>query len=206
MSWSDLSSARLENEYVLLRPLAETDRPALATIAFDPEIWRYFVQRVATEADLDAFLRAAIEDTAAGARIVFGVVNRTRGQLAGSMAYGNLSEAERRLEIGWSWLGAAYRSQGINRWAKLLLLEHAFERLGCERVEFKTDVLNNPARRGLSNIGATEEGMFRSYNYMPDGRRRDTVWYSILKREWPVVRDGLTTAPKLSAPASKLLG
>jgi RimJ/RimL family protein N-acetyltransferase len=206
MSWSDLPSARLENERVLLRPLAEADRPALAAIVFDPEIWRYFVQRVATDADLDAFLRAAIDDMAAGRRIVFGVIDRTRGQLAGSMAYGNLAEAERRLEVGWSWLGAAHRGRGINRWAKLLLLEHAFERLGCERVEFKTDVLNIPARRGLGNIGATEEGMFRSYNYMPDGRRRDAVWYSILKREWPVVRDGLTAGPKLSAPASRLLG
>jgi RimJ/RimL family protein N-acetyltransferase len=205
MSWTNLSSTRLENEHVLLRPLVETDRPALTAIAFDPKIWRYFVQRVETEADLDAFLRTAIEDTAAGRRIVFGVIDRARGELAGSMAYGNITEADRRLEIGWSWLAAPYRGQGLNRWAKFLLLEHAFERLGCERVEFKTDVLNIAARRGLRNIGATEEGVFRSYNFMPDGRRRDAVWYSILKREWPIVRHGLTTAPKLPASASELL-
>ena len=206
MAWSSLCTLRLANEHVLLRPLAVTDRPELATIAFDDDIWRYFVQRVVTDADLDAFLRTAIDDTAAGRRIVFGVVDRSTGRLAGSMAYGNLAEADRRVEIGWSWLGADHRGKGINRWAKFLLLDHAFERLGCERVEFKTDVLNIPARRGLANIGATEEGVFRSYNYMPGGRRRDAVWFSVLRPEWPVVRDGLIAAPKLAAPASALLG
>jgi RimJ/RimL family protein N-acetyltransferase len=121
------------------------------------------------------------------------------------MAYGNLSEADRRLEIGWSWLGNAYRGCGVNRWAKFLLLEHAFERLSCERVEFKTDVLNVQARKALRNIGATEEGIFRSYNYMPDGRRRDAVYYSILRREWPNVRAGLIEHAKLSTSASELL-
>jgi RimJ/RimL family protein N-acetyltransferase len=206
MSWIDLPSLRLENDHVLLRPLEARDRPALHAIAFDAEIWRYFVQRIETEEDLDAFLRSALDDTAAGRRVVLGIVHRASGALAGSTAFGNLAEAERRLEIGWSWLGAAFRGQGINRWAKLLLLEHAFDRLGCERVEFKTDVLNVPARRGLANIGATEEGVFRSYNIMPGGRRRDAVWYSILRREWPIVRSGLTAAAKLPGPASTLSG
>ncbi len=205
MSWSELGSARLENEHVLVRPLVAEDRAALAGIAFDPDIWRYFVQRVASEDDLDAFVRGALDDRAAGRRMVYAVVDKTRGDaLAGSMAYGNLAPSEQRLEIGWSWLGAAYRGAGVNRWAKFLLLEHAFERLGCERVEFKTDVLNLQARQGLRNIGATEEGVFRSYNNMPDGRRRDAVYFSILKREWPVVRAGLLAARKLPVPASEL--
>jgi RimJ/RimL family protein N-acetyltransferase len=205
MSWAELGSARLENEYVLIRPLEAHDRSALATVAFDPDIWRYFVQRVTNEDDLDAFVRSALDDRAAGRRIVYAVVDKTRDNaLVGSMAYGSLAQSEQRLEIGWSWLGTAYRGAGINRWAKFLLLEHAFERLGCERVEFKTDVLNLQARQGLRNIGATEEGVFRSYNNMPDGRRRDAVYYSILKREWPVVRAGLLAARKLPAPASEL--
>jgi len=206
MSWASLSSVRLENDHVLLRPLTRQDRSALAEIAFDEEIWRYFVARVVTEADLDTFLNTAVDDIAAGRRVVFGVFDKSDGRLAGSMAYGNLAEADRRIEIGWSWLGADHRGRGVNRWAKFVLLEHAFERLECERVEFKTDILNVQARHGLANIGATEEGVFRSYNYMPGGRRRDAIWFSILNREWPVVRDGLLAGARLPAPASELIG
>jgi RimJ/RimL family protein N-acetyltransferase len=108
------------------------------------------------------------------------------------MSYGNLSEPDRRLEIGWSWLGAEFRGAGINRWAKYLLLRHAFEVLAAERVEFKTDVLNLPARRALSNIGAVGEGTLRSFNPMPGGRRRDAVFYSVLRAEWPQVQVRLT--------------
>lgn len=203
MSWMGLDETRLETDAVLLRPLRRDDRVALAAIAFDPDIWRYFVQRVTNEEELDRFLELALEDTAAGRRIVFGVVDKASGRLAGSMAYGNLAEAEQRLEIGWSWLGRDFRGREVNRWAKFLLLEHAFERLSCERVEFKTDVLNLQARKGLLNIGAVEEGVFRGYNNMPDGRRRDAVYYSILKREWPAVRRGLTGPGRLTAPATE---
>lgn len=205
MTWKTLAEVRLENDEVMLRRIERSDRAALSKIAFDPEIWRYFVQRVANEQDLDRFLELAIDDTAAGRRTVFAVLDKASGSLAGSMAYGNLSEPEKRLEIGWSWLGSAYRGRGTNRWAKFLLLRHAFEHLLCERVEFKTDVLNLQARKALKNIGATEEGVFRSYNTMPGGRRRDAVYYSILRSEWPIVRAGLIDRGKLSAPASELL-
>jgi RimJ/RimL family protein N-acetyltransferase len=202
----DLASVELENEHVRLRPIALTDRSALAEIAFDADIWRYFVQRIDNDADLDRFIRLAVEDTAANRRVVFAVINKETGSVAGSMAYGNLAEADRRLEVGWSWLGRAYRGKGVNRWAKFLLLQHAFEQLDCERVEFKTDVLNLQARKGLQNIGATEEGVLRSFNYMPDARRRDAIYYSILRREWPVVRSGLLHGAKLPRPAGEMVG
>lgn len=205
MNWKTLASTWLETDAVQLRPLRRDDRAALAAIAFDPDIWRYFVQRVTTETELDRFIDLALDDTAAGRRVVFAVIDKASGRLAGSMAYGNLAEGDQRLEIGWSWLGRDFRGQGVNRWAKFLLLEHAFEQLSCERVEFKTDVLNLQARKGLVNIGATEEGVFRSYNNMPDGRRRDAVYYSILKREWPAVRTGLREVGKVPAPASEHL-
>jgi RimJ/RimL family protein N-acetyltransferase len=206
MAWKELADARLENEYVQLQPIAFTDRAAFADIAFDADIWRYFVQRVDADADLDRFIQQAVEDTAAIRRVVFAVIDKVTGTVAGSMAYGNLAEADRRLEIGWSWLGRAYRGKGLNRWAKFLLLQHAFERLDCERVEFKTDVLNLQARKGLKNIGATEEGVLRSFNYMPDGRRRDAIYYSILRLEWPIVRSGLLKDVKLTRAASELVG
>ncbi|MEO9238417.1 MAG: GNAT family protein, partial [Jatrophihabitantaceae bacterium] len=104
--------------------------------------------------------------------------------------------ADQRLEIGWSWLGRDFQGAGINRWAKFLLLQHAFEQLAAERVEFKTDQLNLQARKALRNIGAVEEGVLRSFNPMPDGRRRDAVYYSVLRAEWPEVKRQLASQPR----------
>ncbi|MGB8843143.1 MAG: GNAT family protein [Aliidongia sp.] len=206
MAWKDLAATQLENDHALLRPITHADRAALAEIAFDPDIWRYFVQRIDGDEDLDRFISQAVEDNAAFRRVVFAVIDKATGKLAGSMAYGNMAEADRRLEIGWSWLGRAHRGQGLNRWAKFLLLQHAFDRLDSERVEFKTDVLNLQARKGLKNIGATEEGVLRSFNYMPGGRRRNAIYYSILRAEWPIVRSGLLERAKLEKAASEMVG
>ncbi|HEY6390779.1 MAG TPA: GNAT family protein [Bryobacteraceae bacterium] len=196
MSWESVRDARLENEHLLLRRISPADREQVRAIAFDPDIWRYFVVRVSNEADLDQFMADGVADTDAGRRIVFCIVHKPTNQIVGSMCYGNLAEKDKRLEIGWSWLGKQHRGAGTNRWAKYLLLEHAFETLECERVEFKTDVLNLRARQGLRNIGAKEEGVLRSFNFMPDNRRRDVIYYSILKREWPLVKSTLLSQAK----------
>lgn len=188
MSWAALPNLVLSNSRVTLRRIRVTDREELARIVFDEDIWRYFVTRIATVEDLDQFIETAIQDTLNRSRIVFAIVDRDSERIVGSTAYGNLAESDRRLEIGWSWVSAAARRTGINRAAKLALLDHAFDVLGCERVEFKTDVLNEVARTGLRGIGAREEGVLRSFNYMPGGRRRDVVYYSILRGEWPAVR------------------
>nr|WP_223182963.1 MULTISPECIES: GNAT family protein [unclassified Streptomyces] len=183
-----MAGLELGNERVTLRRIRVTDTEEFARIVYEPDIWRYFVQRIETPDDLHAFLETAIRDTLTGTRIVFAVVDESTGRIVGSCAYGNLAPADRRLEIGWSWLYAGARRTGVNRAVKLALLDHAFDVLGCERVEFKTDVLNTGARAGLSGIGATEEGVLRSFNVMPGGRRRDVVYYSILRAEWPAVR------------------
>lgn len=198
MSWAEAAPAALENDAVALRPVAESDREAIREIAFDADIWRYFVSRVEDDASFAAFFDAMLADTASGKRVCFHITDKVSGRTAGSMSYGNLSEPDRRLEIGWSWLGRDFRGQGVNRWAKLLLLQHAFDTLGAERVEFKTDVLNLQARAGLRNIGAVEEGVLRSFNPMPDGRRRDAIYYSILRGEWPGVREQLAEHPKVA--------
>ncbi len=199
MGWAALAATALENDHVRLRPIVEDDRASLHAIALDPDIWRYFVTLVETDADFDAFFDAAIADQAAGRRVAYHITDRRDGRTAGSMSFCNMAETDGRLEIGWSWLGAEFRGRGVNRWAKFLMLEHAFERLGAERVEFKTDALNERARRGLRNIGAAEEGTLRSFNPMPGGRRRDAVFYSVLRREWPRVREQLQTRPKVTA-------
>lgn len=195
MSWAQKAAAPLENEYLRLHPVTEDDREGIRAIAMDPDIWRYFVSLVEDEADFKTFFDTCLADQAAGRRVVFIVTDKASGRIAGSMSYGNMAEADARLEIGWSWLGRDFRGAGVNRWAKYLLLQHAFEQLGAERVEFKTDVLNERARRGLRNIGAVEEGTLRSFNYMPGGRRRDAVFYSVLRAEWPKVKEGLAAGP-----------
>jgi RimJ/RimL family protein N-acetyltransferase len=188
MSWDKLAGLELARGRVTLRRVRIADTDAFRDIAFEQEIWRYFVTAIQTPEDLDTFIEAAIRDTLNGTRIVFSVIDNSTGKIVGSSAYGNLAHADRRLEIGWSWLCAPARRTGVNRAAKLALLDHAFDELGCERVEFKTDVLNVSARAGLAGIGAVEEGVLRSFNYMPGGRRRDVVYYSILRHEWPGVR------------------
>lgn len=197
MSWARLAVSTLENEHVLLRPIAPGDRASLHAIAMDPDLWRYFVTMVSTDEEFDAYFDGALADHAAGRRAVYVVLDKPTSRAAGSMSYGNLAEPDLRLEIGWSWLGREFRGQGVNRWAKYLLMEHAFERMLAQRVEFKTDQLNVQARRGLRNIGAVEEGTLRSYNVMPGGRRRDAVFYSVLRDEWPRLKQRLATEAKI---------
>ncbi|APE35881.1 GNAT family N-acetyltransferase [Nocardia mangyaensis] len=202
MSWIVLGHRVLENDHVRLQPISVGDREALHAVAMDPEIWRYFVTMIETRADFDEFFDACLDDDCEGRRVVYVITDKASGRVAGSMSLGNLAESDARLEIGWSWLGRDFRGAGLNRWAKLLLLEHAFETLGAHRVEFKTDQLNMRARSALRNIGATEEGTLRSFNFMPGGRRRDAVYYSILAVEWAPIRQVLMTHPKVEPAIS----
>ena len=202
MAWAQLAATTLENGHVLLRPVAGEDRASLRAIAMDPDIWRYFVTIIETDADFDAFFDAAIADQQAGLRVVYHITDKRTGRAAGSMSFCNIAEPDGRIEIGWSWLGKEFRGRGVNRWAKYLMLEHAFEAMAAERVEFKTDALNMQARRGLRNIGAAEEGTLRSFNPMPGGRRRDAVFYSVLRAEWPSVRDLLLAEPAVLLPGA----
>jgi RimJ/RimL family protein N-acetyltransferase len=200
MTWAEAAATSLENEHVLLRPVCAQDREAWHAIAMDAEIWRYFVMRIDSDTDFDNYFDLGLADQQAGRRVVYHITDKATGRAAGSMSFCNLAETDGRLEIGWSWLGLEFQGRGVNRWSKFLLLRHAFEALKAERVEFKTDVLNTQARHGLSNIGAREEGVLRSFNPMPDGRRRDAVYYSVLRAEWPYVREQLLTRPKVTWP------
>jgi len=202
MSWADIAAATLENEHIRLRPITPDDRASLRAIAMDPQIWRYFVTMIETSADFDAFFDATIDDHVTGRRAVYHITDKRCGQAAGSTSFGTMAEHDARIEIGWSWLGRDFQGRGLNRWAKYLLMEHAFERMHAERVEFKTDRLNEQARRGLRNIGAVEEGTLRSFNVMPGGRRRDAVFYSVLRQEWPWVKQQLATQPKVGQPVA----
>jgi RimJ/RimL family protein N-acetyltransferase len=200
VGWAQLAAAPLQDEHVLLRPVVPDDRAALHAIAMDPDIWRFFVMAIRTDADFDAFFDLGLADQAAGRRVVYHITDKRTGHAAGSMSFCNIAEPDGRLEIGWSWLSREARGTGVNRWAKFLMLQCAFDQLGAERVEFRTDRLNLQARAALRNIGAREEGTLRSYNPMPGGRRRDAVFYGVVRPEWAYVRDQLLSRPKV-APA-----
>jgi RimJ/RimL family protein N-acetyltransferase len=178
----------LEDERVLLRPFVPGDIEQLRTIAMDQDTWRYMISRISNRQELEAWAQAAGQDRANGQRYTFVIVDQASGQIAGSTAYGNVSEKDKRLEIGWTWLAKDFRGSGLNRHCKFLLLSYAFEVLQYERVEFKADALNLRSRRAMLKIGATEEGVLRSHTLMHDGRRRDTIYYSILRPEWESIR------------------
>ena len=127
----------------------------------------------------------AYADRDAGTRRAFTIIDKATGEIAGSSSMGNISYHDLRLEIGWSWLGPQFRATGINKHAKFAMMRHAFDVLNFERVEFKTDVLNARAREGLRKVGGIEEGILRSHMTMWNNRRRTSIYYSVLKAEWP---------------------
>lgn len=183
-----IAAVSLHSERAHLRPLVPEDFDELRTIAYDEAIWAYSTGSIGSDDQLRGYLRKAQDDREVGVRFAFAVVDQRSGKVAGSMSYGYLSPRDSRLEIGWSWLGRPYQGTGLNRHAKYLLLAYALEELTLERVEFKTDVLNAQARRALRKVGATEEGVLRSHTLMHDGRRRDTIYYSVLQSEWGEIR------------------
>jgi len=183
----------IRNSVVSLRQMEESDVSALSEIAFDTNIWRYFVSNAGSDAGIRQYINGMVANRSRGVMIPFTIVEAGTGRVAGSSAFGNISEADQRVEIGWSWLGTAFQGTGVNTNAKYLMLRYAFEVLACERVEFKTDVLNLRARGALSKIGAVEEGVLRSHTLMHDGRRRDTIYYGVLRSEWETVSGRLLT-------------
>jgi RimJ/RimL family protein N-acetyltransferase len=133
-------------------------------------------------------MEAALQTQQAGTALPFTIFDKTSGKPAGSTRYGNIDKEHRRLEIGWTWIGKQWQRTPINTDTKLLLLTHAFEKLNCIRVEFKTDSLNERSRNALLRIGAKEEGVFRNHMITPSGRLRHSVYYSIIDSEWPEVK------------------
>lgn len=179
----------IENSSALLRPLTEGDETGLSKIAFNPDIWKFSVSRAMNLSELKEYIKSAIDERKRNSRYPFAIIHKVSENIAGSTSYGNVSMKDKRIEIGWTWLGKSYQGTGLNRECKLLLLEYAFEHLKFERAEFKTDVLNTAARKSLIKLGAKEEGILRSHTLMHDGRRRDTIYYSILKKEWETIKN-----------------
>lgn len=182
---------KLETDKVLLRPLEQEDITSFARLANEPSLWRYFTFLLNNSAELQRWVETALKEREEGKRIPFTIVEKPGGEICGSTSLGSISYYDKRIEIGWSWLGKHYQGTGINFHAKFCMLSYAFDVLNWERVEIKTDNLNERAKQGLRKIGAKEEGVLRSHMQMPLDRRRDSVFFSILKEEWPAIKNSI---------------
>jgi RimJ/RimL family protein N-acetyltransferase len=181
---------RLEGSIVVLEPFAEEHVEELWEAAQAPEIWAWLAHLDRRET-FDLWLELTIEAQRAGAEGPFATRDARSGKLIGSSRYLNVRPADRALEIGWTWLHPSAWRSGANVEAKLLMLRHAFETLGCVRVEFKTDARNERSRAALAAIPAQFEGILRNHMIVPDVGQRDSAYFSVIDSEWPTVEANL---------------
>lgn len=185
---------------MVLEPLAPEHADALFAAADDPSMFRYLSERLETLEDHRGYVQRGLAERDAGRAIPFGIRLRGDGAIVGTTRFAAIDLTHRRAEIGWTWIARRVQRTAVNTECKRLLLGHAFESMQLNRVELKTDALNQVSRAAIARIGAKPEGIFRSHMVMPDGRVRDTAWFSIVRDEWPVVRDALDR--RLAAPIS----
>jgi RimJ/RimL family protein N-acetyltransferase len=188
----------LEGQEVRLEPLELRHLEGLCAIGLAPDIWRYFPTNVEGAGDLRAYFETALRERAAGVSLPFATIAKSAGRVAGCTRFMNIERQHLRAEIGSTWIGAEWQRTRVNTEAKYLMLRHAFEVWKCNRVELKTDSLNQRSRNAILRIGAKEEGTFRNHMVVQGGRVRHTVYFSIVDSEWPEVKNSLEE--KLAAP------
>ncbi len=188
--WANLTQ-RLEGEFVVLEPLDARHEPGLLAAAQHPEIWTWLAPIGESDEYFGQWFAASLAESTAGREGVFATIDRKSGEPIGSTRYLNLRQPHKGLEIGWTWLAPSYWRTGANVEAKLLMLGHAFDRLACMRVEFKTDARNERSRAALAALPAQFEGVFRKHMLMPGVGVRDSAYYSVIDSEWPSVKANL---------------
>lgn len=182
----------LEGRSVRLEPLTEAHVPGLTAVGCDDRIWNLMVYgQIRSEDDMRKWVRSLLDGQAAGTDLPFAVIHLASGRVAGATRYMEIRPAHRGLEIGGTWYGLEFQHTEVNTECKYLLLRYAFETLGTIRVQFKTDERNERSRRAIERIGAKCEGILRNHYILPDGVRRDSVFYSIIDSEWPDVKKKL---------------
>jgi len=178
----------LEGRGVRLEPLTQAHHAELCEVGLDEELWRLTTVFIRTPEDMKTYIDAAMKDFAVGKALPFAIIEKTSNKAVGSTRFGNIDSTHRRVEIGWTWIARQWQRTSVNTETKYLLLSHAFETLGCIRVEFKTDSANTRSRNALARIGAKEEGVFRNHMIVPGGRLRHSVYFSIIDSEWREVK------------------
>jgi len=178
----------LDGALVRLEPLSREHLDGLAEVAFEGDLWRWTMLNPRNRGDLEAWLETALANAGKGVELPFATVDQASGRPIGSTRFMSIVPEHRRLEIGWTWVGIQWQRRGANQEAKLLQLTHAFETLGANRVEFKTDSNNDRANPALASIGATFEGTFRNHMILPGERIRHSNYYAIAVEDWPAAK------------------
>ncbi|MHC3823542.1 GNAT family N-acetyltransferase [Pseudomonas sp. G3-19] len=181
----------LQGPRILLRPLQYSDTDALLRAAADGELWNLTVTVVPSASTIDSYLKKALDGRDAGTVMPFVIVLKDSGAVIGSTRFWKIDPLNRKLEIGSSWISARWQKSFVNTEAKYLMLRHAFEVLDCVRVQFTTDENNQKSRNAILRLGAQQEGIVRHERIMPDGRKRNSIRFSIIDDEWPQVRQVL---------------
>lgn len=181
----------LEGQFVHLRPLTRDHADGLRKAVRDGELWKLFVTLVPGPDEVDNYIDVALTQHAAGQGLAFATVDKVTGTVVGSTRFMKADVSNKRVEIGATFLAKSHQRSRFNTEAKLLMLTHAFEVLEMNRVELITDYLNTTSRNAILRLGAKQEGILRNHMVMPDGRVRDSVLFSIIKYEWPGVKQNL---------------
>lgn len=178
----------LSGTYVCLKPLSMDQLDALWEVGQDPDLWQWTPYHLKTHDEMHTYVQTALNWQEIGTALPFVTIEQGTDRVVGSTRFGNIDVRNRRVEIGWTWIGKPWQRTPINTEAKFLLLQHAFEEWGCIRVELKTDALNERSRAAILRLGAKEEGIFRHHMITDSGRLRNTVYFSIINDEWPEVK------------------
>ena len=179
----------LEGKHVRLEPMTEAYIPALAEIGIGHTFWDFMVYgAMNSEDDMRGWVMDILSRAEKGTDLPFVAIHLASGRVAGATRYLNIMPKDRGLEIGGTWYGLEFQRTPVNTECKYLLLRHAFETLGCIRVQLKTDLRNERSQKAIERIGAVKEGVLRNHMILPDGRIRHSVFYSILDAEWPEVK------------------
>ena len=184
----DLTPPILEGTHVRLEPLSLDHQAQLCDVGLDEEIWRWSMAPIRTPDRMRVDIETALRWQRDGTAIPFATIEKSSGRAIGSTRFANIERRNRRVEIGWTWLGRQWWRTAMNTEAKYLMLSHAFEKLGCIRVEFKADALNERSTRAILRIGATHEGIFRNHMIAESGRVRNSAYFSIVDSEWPGIK------------------
>jgi RimJ/RimL family protein N-acetyltransferase len=193
----NLQPVVLEGSHVRLEPLSESHHEALCVVGLDPELWKWIPIQVLDRDQMMRYIRAVLSDQEKGTSIPFATIDRASGQVVGATRFMNIDVPNKRVEIGSTWIGKNWQRSAINTEAKYLMMRYAFETLGCNRVELKTDSLNTQSRNAILRIGAKQEGIFRQHMVIWSGRLRDTVYFSVIAPEWPDVKTALEAKIKV---------
>jgi RimJ/RimL family protein N-acetyltransferase len=178
------SNIQLENDRVLLLPFENERNEELKEIIFDKEIWKFMGMNVNNEQGFKNYIAKTIKDKNNRLCYPFLIIDKQNNKVAGCTRYGNVHTANKKCEIGWTWLGTDFQGTGLNKACKYELLQFGFENIGFRRIQFSTDKENLSSQKAIENLGAQKEGVFRNNHVAPNGESRTDVYYSIIKEEW----------------------